>query len=323
MPRIALLIRKPLPGFHSFERLFEDLVLRLPPEIDARLIHCRHHSRRLFPRLGNILQAARLNGFDLYHITGDVHYLALGLIGRPVLLTIHDLAPLRNKKGLTRWIFKQLWYILPGRIARNVTTVSHAVRNELIHENLIPAHKITVVPNQVRPEFTPGPREWHNPPTILMVGTRPQKNIIRMCQALEGLPVKIRIIGTPTESQNTLLNELNLNWSASGDIPDEQIVEEYRNCDLLAFCSTYEGFGLPILEAQATGRPILTSDIPVLREVAGDSALYANPLSVPSIRSAFQQILSRGPDLLRQSLSLAQATIQPCQNEYIQHYLEA
>jgi len=71
-----------------------------------------------------------------------------------------------------------------------------------------------------------------------------------------------------------------------GRLTDAELVEAYRRCDMVVFASLYEGFGLPILEAQAMGRPVITSNFGAMREAAGDGALLVDPYSVESIRDA-------------------------------------
>jgi glycosyltransferase involved in cell wall biosynthesis len=77
----------------------------------------------------------------------------------------------------------------------------------------------------------------------------------------------------------------------------------YRKADLVSFVSTYEGFGLPIIEAQATGRPVLTSGLHSMPEVAGDGAWFVDPFDVESIRSGFRALL--GERTLRERLVAA------------------
>ena len=76
------------------------------------------------------------------------------------------------------------------------------------------------------------------------------------------------------------------------------MVKEYLDSDLLVFASTYEGFGLPIVEAQAIGLPVITSNIAPMTEVAGNAALFVDPYEEKEIRAAMEQIL-RSPDLAR------------------------
>ena len=81
-----------------------------------------------------------------------------------------------------------------------------------------------------------------------------------------------------------------------GRLTDRELVEAYRRCDMVVFASLYEGFGLPILEAQAMGRPVITSNFGAMREAAGEGALLVDPYSVEAIREAVLRI-TREPAL--------------------------
>jgi glycosyltransferase involved in cell wall biosynthesis len=77
-----------------------------------------------------------------------------------------------------------------------------------------------------------------------------------------------------------------------GRLTDEELVAAYQRCDMVVFASLYEGFGLPILEAQAMGRPVITSNFGAMREAAGDGALLVDPHSVDESRAAIMRIMN-------------------------------
>jgi len=284
-------MRKPQPGFHSFERLFADIRSALPEEIQVRVVYCPFPTKGFFPRFFNFIYAFFIQA-DVVHVTGGIDYLTTALIGRRSVLTIHDLAPLRPKSGWVRWVFRYLWYVWPLRTATIVTAISKSVQAELKEELGTLANRVIVIPNCISSEFRYVPKAWPSVPIVLMVGTRAQKNVERMSAALEGLQVKVHIIGELSDAQRQLFQQKKVSFRELGRISDTEVLQAYRDCDMLAFASTYEGFGLPILEAQATGRPVLTSQTNVLREVAGEGACFVDHEQIASIRAGFERILN-------------------------------
>ena len=78
------------------------------------------------------------------------------------------------------------------------------------------------------------------------------------------------------------------------NLSESEVVELYRGADLLAFVSTLEGFGMPILEAQAVGRPVVTSNCTSMPDVAGGAAVLVEPTSVESIRAGLLRVIEDG-----------------------------
>jgi glycosyltransferase involved in cell wall biosynthesis len=70
-----------------------------------------------------------------------------------------------------------------------------------------------------------------------------------------------------------------------------EVVAEYESCDLVTLVSTYEGFGMPIVEGNSVGRPVITSNVASMPEVAGDAACLVDPFDVPSIRAGILRVI--------------------------------
>ena len=82
-----------------------------------------------------------------------------------------------------------------------------------------------------------------------------------------------------------------------GRVSDEELVRLYNQATCFIFPSIYEGFGLPTIEAMKCGCPVLVSDIPVLREVCGEAAIYFNPYHIEEIRNTIKQFLKKNEAL--------------------------
>ena len=129
-------------------------------------------------------------------------------------------------------------------------------------------------------------------PTILFLGTKPNKNLEISIAALFGLDVHLRIIGELSGKQREMLAKFNIHYSVDFSISTEQLTAEYTNADLILFPSTYEGFGLPVIEGFQAGKPVVTSNISPMKEVAGDAALLIDPTSIASIRLQVIKLLA-------------------------------
>ena len=115
--------------------------------------------------------------------------------------------------------------------------------------------------------------------------------MLRLAEALRDISCHLRIVGELTPKQIAVLPECGIQYSFVSNVSDVQIVEEYQRCDMLVFVSIYEGFGLPILEAQATGRPVVASNIMSMPEVAGDTACLVDPFDVAAIRDGILKVI--------------------------------
>lgn len=276
--------RRPQQGQFSLERVFNDVRESLPSTVEKKVYIARYVSRGFFRRLFNIFEAFFHQG-DVNHITGDIHYLALLLKKKKTILTILDLVNIHRLKGLRREIFLLLWYRLPIQRVGLVTVISESTKNELLKYVGVSPEKIQVVPCPLSKNFKCYPKNFNvAKPTILQIGTAENKNLMRTFQALIGLSCHLRVIGKISPEILLLLNSGGIDYSNVVDLADFEIIEEYKKCDIVLFASTYEGFGLPIIEAQAIGRAVITSNTSSMVEVAGIAACLVDPFSVDDIR---------------------------------------
>ena len=94
----------------------------------------------------------------------------------------------------------------------------------------------------------------------------------------------------------------NIEYSTCYNISDEELLEEYRNCDIVNFPSLYEGFGMPIIEGQATGRVVVTSNLSPMKDVAGGASILVNPRDVLSIRKGYIEAINNGDKYVEKGL---------------------
>lgn len=249
----------------------------------------------IWQMLRNLLSAAYRQG-DVNHITGDVHYLTLALKKKRTLITIHDCVSLERLRGLKLFVFRMLWYSLPVRQAKMVTVISEATRVELLRHVKCDPAKVRVVHCCVNSEFSPHPKAFNeSEPVLLQVGTGINKNLERVIVALAGFKCRLDIIGKLSPKQKSLLKQYQIIYSNIERATDREIVEAYQKCDVLIFASTYEGFGLPIVEANAVGRVVITSNLLSMPEVAGAAACLTDPFDPADIRAALVRVSTDSP----------------------------
>lgn len=283
--------RHPVEGTYSLERLFRDVRSALPEKIEYQVSIARFESRGFWPRLYNTVEAA-FRQADVNHITGDVHYLACFLRKNRTLLTIADCVMLERLKGIKKLLLFFFWYWLPEKRSALISVISESTKREVLKYLHCDPDKIRVVHCCVSHDFKPYPRVFNaKKPLILQVGTSETKNLLRVVEALEGIPCHLQIVGKLSGIQEETLKRFGIEFSTVTNISDQQLVDMYKQCDMLIFASTYEGFGLPIIEANAIGRPVVTSNILSMPEVAGDAACLVNPFDVNSIRTGILYVI--------------------------------
>ena len=225
---------------------------------------------------------------DVYHITGHIHYMTFRLPRDRTVLTIHDLAFLHTRKGLRRYLLKKLLLDWPLKRSKFVTTVSEFTKREILSWNKMRPEQVTVIENPIGKHLKRrSPTKFNESmPTILQVGTMENKNVVRLIWAVRGLKCKLRIIGPLNDPIRHALAEVGVNCENVECLDDMEMQDEYSSADIVAFCSTYEGFGLPIVEAQTVGVPVITSNLSPMKEVAGEGSVLVDPFNIEEIRAA-------------------------------------
>ncbi|MDE1193930.1 MAG: glycosyltransferase family 1 protein [Pseudomonas sp.] len=227
------------------------------------------------------------------------------------IATHHDVTYVRHPESYTRMfrlLYRTMTPIMLSRI-KALLTVSNFSKGEISQFYNYPEKKIFVVPNAVSGAFQPGPPLKDQPEYLLAVSSpSAHKNFSRMIQAFLMLrdhdDLQLHIVGGASD----VFADDNLQRLASRDprirflgrLSDDQLIEQYQGATAFVFPSLYEGFGIPPLEAQACGCPVLAANAASIPEVLQASALYFDPMDISHMASAMERILTDLP--LRQSL---------------------
>lgn len=226
----------------------------------------------------------------------------------PSVVVVHDLT---HRRFYGRW--KRLYYDLVYKPLYKrcaaIACVSEFVRGEFLEWSGIAPEKVHLVYNGVEANFSDaGNRHSPGYEYVFYCGNhRPYKNLDRLIRAYaaSGLPARgIRLVltGNTNPELSALASQLNVATEVvfTGRLPFNEIPSFYRGALAVAYVSMFEGFGLPIVEAYASGVPVLTSNVSSMPEVAGGGALLVNPESVEEITQGLDRITS--DESLRQDL---------------------
>lgn len=262
--------------------------------------------------------ALRREHVDLFHAP---HYVLPPLSGRASVVTIHDCIHLMfpqylpNKLALG-YARSSLW--MATRMSDRILTVSETSKRDILRFFNVDAEKITVIYNGIDERFRRQPPEEEmvrvreryqlEGDFVLYAGNvKPHKNLERLFDAFHLVrqrgvdQVKLVVIGDEVSKYAELrraVHKYNLHKYVRflGFLPDETLAVLYRLATVFVFPSLYEGFGLPPLEAMASGAPVVTSNVSSLPEVAGDAAVLVDPYNPESIADGLVRVLTE-PDL--------------------------
>lgn len=282
-------------GNFSIESYFQMIRDLAPQDILFNLYICPFFSIGLWRRVFNLFLVALIRSGDVLHVTGDVQYLPILMPRKKTILTIHDCGNLKDKSGISFNLIKWLWLQWPARSAAYITVNSNATKKDILSYISYPPHKIKVIYICIKDHFTYCPKEFNEIcPVILQIGTAPNKNIDRLIASLKGISCQLIVLGKLSYDQKQLLIANRINHeSIDHAVSDEKLLELYQQADIISFVSTLEGFGMPIVEANAVGRVVVTSSISAMPEIAGDAAVLVDPYDVEALHQAFQKVITQ------------------------------
>jgi glycosyltransferase involved in cell wall biosynthesis len=267
---------------------------------------------------------------DVYHAP---HYVLPAAINCNSVVTIHDCIHLMFPQYLPNrmayaYARAQMW--TAAHRSDCILTVSDASKRDILHLFNIPPEKIVVVYNAIDAHFSVMPqpdavsrvRERYqlDHRFVLYVGNiKPHKNLVRLIEAFSELrsgdleDLKLLIIGDEISKLPALRHavhrhKLHKHVRFLGYVPDDQLAVLYRLAAVFVFPSLYEGFGLPPLEAMASGTPVVVSNVSSLPEVVGDAAALVDPHDIDSIVDGLRSVLTnpaRAEEMRRKGLERA------------------
>lgn len=290
---VNFIFRKQQHSYYSVERVFADVKKKLSSKIIQRDLYLPYFSRGIFDRIRNI-QYCRKYSKQINHITGDVNYLAAFLPPQSTVLTILDCVYQFNTSGFKRWFIWFFWYYLPVRKCRHVTAISEFSKQETVKITGVNPAKIQVIYVALPEGFEPYYKVFNSEcPVILHVGNSPNKNLNNLILALNGINCELWVVGSLTDENILKLKDNKVRYQNYIGLNDAELIDLYRKCDIVSFVSLYEGFGMPVIEGQAIGRPVITSNRGSLPEVAGEAALViTEPEEPEAISEGIRKIIS-------------------------------
>lgn len=222
--------------------------------------------------------------------------------------TQHDVTYIHHAASFSRQFRLAYRVIVPPllRNSRRIVTVSEFSAREVAEHYKVSQNKFFVVPNATDAIFSPaGPKPESDPYLLAVSSPNAHKNFGRLIEAFDrlprDLPIKLRIIG----GQNRSFSQQSFQHNTDrveflGRIDDLELAAQYRGATAFVFPSLYEGFGIPPLEAQASGTAVISSNAASMPEVLGESAYFFDPLNVDELESAIGTVVR--DDELRASL---------------------
>lgn len=290
--KIKYFFRKPTISC-SIERVFKDIKAEVDKEFKVGFYINRYKTEGIFKRAYDIIGSS-LNQSDINHVTGDVHYLTYFLSKRKTILTIHDIGTYYRLGGLKKIIFWIFWIWLPIKRCEVITTDSLAIKYEILKVTNCDPKKIKVLYAPVCEIYKPSIKIF-NPKKIriLHIGSTENKNLENHIEALKNINIsfELAIICSDPKNVRNFLKSANFKYLIFSKLSLKDVYQQYKLCDILLFSSLYEGFGLPILEAQAVGRPVVTSNYGSMKEISNGAACLVNPKDPSSIYAGLEKII--------------------------------
>ena len=287
-------MRKPITGRNfSTENFYYNLFKNFKhKKIEIKFKICPLVSKGILNRIYLCIWAF-FNQGNINHICGDINFISIFMSKKKTVNTFLDFYSMQRLKSLKKLIYKIFWIKIPFLKSESVITISNNTLRELNNYiDIKGKKKIHVIGISVSNNFKKKlKKKISKTPKILVVGTSINKNIFNIIISLKNIYCKLIVVG---QLNDQIINELNLNnikYRNLVSINTKKLIDEYYKSDMLLFPSSYEGFGVPILEAQTIGRPVITSNLEPMISIAGEGAFFVNPKKPKEISEAIKTII--------------------------------
>ncbi len=303
--KVQLIFRKRTNQKFSIERVFELVSQALKEKVDFTNTYLPFESKDLTSIIKNIFYA-RSTKSEVYHITGDITYAAMLLPPERTIITIHDVESFLQGSGIKRWIKKMIWLKYPLNRVKYVTAISEFSKNQIQEICGIDSERIRVIYNPVPASSDSVKTNSESSKiTLLQIGTKKNKNLHRLIESIHGLDCRIIIVGKLDDETLHFLEKFEIEFENKVNLEYSEMVNCYEQADIVTFVSTYEGFGMPIIEAQSFQRAVLTSKLEPMMEVAGEGAYFVDPFDVSDIRKGLNRLMTESDlrnDLIKKGI---------------------
>ena len=267
----------------------------VPPGIEAIELGAGSQMLRMGARLPRLLRR-------LAPVVAHFQHVIAPAVRARSVVTIHDLSFERHPELMgprDRFVFRTM---VPRSVRRadRVLAVSERTKRDLIERYAVPEERVVVTPNGVDPIFRPDGARRNGPPYALFVGTlQPRKDPLTAIDALGLLDADLRLVlaGPDKGSYDDATRAaarlgLERRVEFAGHVAKDELAALYRGAACLVFPSRYEGFGLPVLEAMASGTPVVATTAGALPEVAGGAAILVDERSPVQLAGGIERALA-------------------------------
>jgi glycosyltransferase involved in cell wall biosynthesis len=284
----------------------------LPMELRRARMPTENPIRRIIWE--QVAQPWQLGGLDLMH---ELAFIAPMIMPCPFVVTVYDLSFIRYPQRLPRLrrLYLRLFTGMSCRRARRVLAISQSTADDLVALLKIPRDKIDLAIPGVDPRFCPLParevaawraRKGLPDRFLLFVGTlEPRKNLPMLLRAYAALPTADREAchlvlaggrGWMADDIDHVIDENGLRATVHlpGYVSDDELPWWYNAADALVYPSVFEGWGIPVSEAMACGKPAIVSDVSSLPEAVGDTGLKLAPHDVAAWTEGLARCIGDG-----------------------------